>query len=107
MMPYCASGTAGALSFDGCCGCGCCGCAGMLLVTLFASEVSILDGWRVAPAVAAMTIDRMIKAPPRNAVERVRKSAAVRAVMNPEELPPTPRPPPSERWVRMTPTSDR
>jgi hypothetical protein len=27
--------------------------------------------------------------------------------MKPDELPPTPSPPPSERWVRMTPTSDK
>jgi hypothetical protein len=44
-----------------------------------------------------------MKAPPRIEVERVRKSAAPRAVMKPDELPPTPRPPPSERCMRMTP----
>src|SRR6185295_8316831 len=44
--------------------------------------------------------------PPRTAVERVRKSAAPRAVMKPDELPPTPRPPPSERCIRITPMSE-
>src|SRR5579864_5827796 len=48
-----------------------------------------------------MRIDRRMKRPPSTAVERVRKSAAPRAVMKPEELPPTPRPPPSERCMRM------
>ncbi len=43
-----------------------------------------------------------MKVPPRTEVARVRKSAAPRAVMNPDELPPTPRPPPSERCIRMT-----
>ena len=52
-----------------------------------------------------MTIDRTMNSPPRTAVERVRKSAAPRAVMKPDELPPTPRPPPSERCIRMTPIS--
>ena len=36
----------------------------------------------------------------------MRKSAAPRAVMKPDELPPTPSPPPSERCIRMTPTSE-
>src|SRR5262249_11604217 len=70
-----------------------------------ASDVSILAGSRVAPAIAAITIDRTINIPPRIAVERVRKSAAPRAVMKPDELPPTPRPPPSERCIKMTPMS--
>jgi hypothetical protein len=68
-----------------------------------ASDVSILTGSRLAPAIAAIRIDKAMKIPPRIAVERVRKSAAPRAVMNPDELPPTPRPPPSERCIRMTP----
>src|SRR5215208_8144994 len=38
------------------------------------------------------------------AVDRVRKSAAPRAVMKPDELPPTPSPPPSDRCIRITPT---
>ena len=71
-----------------------------------ASEVSILTGSRVAPAMPAMTIDRTMNRPPRTEVERVRKSAAPRAVMKPDELPPTPRPPPSERCIRITPTSE-
>src|SRR5579864_2711514 len=40
--------------------------------------------------------------PPSTAVARVRKSAAPRAVMKPDELPPTPRPPPSDRCIKMT-----
>ena len=47
-----------------------------------------------------------MNSPPSTAVERVRKSAAPRAVMKPDELPPTPRPPPSERCIRMTPISE-
>ena len=73
---------------------------------LLASEVSTLAGSRVTPAIAASTIDRTMNRPPRIAVERVRKSAAPRAVMNPDELPPTPSPPPSERCIRMTATSE-
>jgi hypothetical protein len=68
--------------------------------------VSIFVGSRVAPAIAAMTIDRTMKMPPSTEVERVRKSAAPRAVMKPDELPPTPRPPPSERCIRITPMSE-
>jgi protein-L-isoaspartate O-methyltransferase len=71
-----------------------------------ASDVSILVGSCVAPAIAAMMIERRMKAAPSTAVERVRKSAAPRAVMNPDELPPTPSPPPSERCIRITPTSE-
>ena len=73
---------------------------------MLASEVSTLAGSRDTPAIAASTIDRTMNRPPRIAVERVRKSAAPRAVMNPDELPPTPSPPPSERCIRMTPTSE-
>ena len=84
--------------------------AGLLLswtgVADIRSEVSILGVSRVTPATAAMTIDSTMKVPPRIEVERVRKSAAPRAVMNPDELPPTPSPPPSERCIRMTPTSE-
>ena len=49
-----------------------------------------------------MTTDSTMNVPPRIAVARVRKSAAPRAVMNPDELPPTPSPPPSERCIRIT-----
>ena len=87
-------------------GCGAAGFDCSSGAALLASEVSILVGSRVAPAIAAMTIDRTMNAPPRIEVERVRKSAAPRAVMKPDELPPTPRPPPSERCIRMTPTSE-
>jgi len=44
--------------------------------------------------------------PARIAVLRVRKSAAPRADIRPEGLPPEVNPPPSERWTRITPTSN-
>src|SRR5947209_7436058 len=109
LWSYCASGTAGAFGFCCCAGAGAGPGAGVFAGWLrcsgtasLAIEVSILVGSRVAPAITAMTIDRTMKMPPRIAVERVRKSAAPRAVMNPDELPPTPRPPPSERCIRIT-----
>jgi hypothetical protein len=68
--------------------------------------VSTLTDSRLTPAMAASTIDRMMNAAPRMAVARVRKSAAPRAVINPADDPPTPSPPPSERCMRMTPTSE-
>ena len=46
----------------------------------------------------------MMNKAPSTAVERVRKSAAPRAVMKPDDEPPTPSPPPSLRWIRITPT---
>jgi hypothetical protein len=53
-----------------------------------------------------MTIESTMNMPPRTAVERVRKSAAPRAVMKPDELPPTPSPPPSDCCIRMVPMRD-
>src|SRR6185369_17453985 len=102
---YCASGTAGAVSFEGVVA-GAAGWvgsgAGRLDWTLLASDASMVGAWRETPANAAMIIDKVMNSPPRTAVERVRKSAAPRAVMNPDELPPTPSPPPSDRCIRMT-----
>ena len=72
---------------------------------LFASDVSMDAGSRATPAMAASMIDKNTNSPPRTDVLRVRKSAAPRAVMNPDELPPTPSPPPSERCIRITATS--
>src|SRR3546814_17635200 len=45
------------------------------------------------------------KRAPRTAVVRVRKSPAPRALIRPLALPPPLSPPPSERCMRMTPTS--
>ena len=39
-------------------------------------------------------------------VVRVKKSAAPRADIRPDGLPPMPKPPPSERCIKMMPTSD-
>ena len=39
-------------------------------------------------------------------VIRVRKSAAPRADINPDGLPPIPKPPPSDRCIKITPTSE-
>src|SRR6476620_10051033 len=108
--PYWARGTAGACWFC----CGLVGAAGTgwagfdcsIGAALLASDVSIFAVSRVAPAIAAIAIERTMKIPPRIEVERVRKSAAPRAVMKPDELPPTPKPPPSERCIRITPTSE-
>ena len=62
------------------------------------SELSI----RVECRLAAITASRMLSAMnavARIAVARVRKSAAPRADISPDGLPPTPSPPPSERYA--------
>ena len=46
------------------------------------------------------------KAVASTAVARVRKSAAPRADISPAGPPPMPSPPPSDRCIRITPTSD-
>jgi hypothetical protein len=40
------------------------------------------------------------------AVVRVKKSVAPRADIRPDGLPPIPKPPPSERCIKTTPTSE-
>ena len=68
-----------------------------------------VDGGRIrvlTPAMAASAIDRKMNRPPRIEVARVRKSAAPRAVISPPDDPPTPSPPPSDRCMRITATSD-
>jgi hypothetical protein len=78
--------------------------AGALIGAARLSEVSI----DVACRVAAITASRMVKVTKtvaRIAVDRVRKSAAPRADINPAGLPPPVRPPPSERCIRMMVTS--
>ena len=67
--------------------------------------VSMLRGACLTEATAASAIDSATKAIARIVVERVRKSAAPRADISPDGLPPMPSPPPSERCMRMTPTS--
>src|SRR3546814_19957362 len=52
-------------------------------------------------AITASTTDSVTKMPARTVVDRVRKSAAPRADMNPAGLPPTPRPPPSDFCIRQ------
>src|SRR5215218_6126888 len=87
---YWASGTAGSCDF----GAGAGFCPGSVLpgpsvgtageagavgdcsgAAFLASEVSILVGTRVTPAIAAITTERMMNVPPRMEVDRVRKSA--------------------------------
>ena len=70
------------------------------------SVVLISSPPAVSTATAASVIDRATKAIASQRVERVRKSAAPRAPIRPPGLPPPiPKPPPSERCIRMTPTS--
>ena len=57
-------------------------------------------------ATKASDIDKMINAVAKMVVVRVKKSAAPRADIRPDGLPPMPKPPPSERCIKMTPTSD-
>ena len=54
----------------------------------------------------ASKIDSTTNAVARIAVVRVRKSAAPRALISPAGLPLDASPPPSERCMRMTPTSE-
>ena len=68
------------------------------------SDVSIVVEWRVAAMTASAMLIRM-NSPPRIEVARVRKSAAPRADIRPEGLPPVVSPPPSERCMRITVTS--
>lgn len=69
-----------------------------------ASEASSVAGARLNVARPARPIDRSTKRLARIVVARVRKSAAPRAVIKPDGLPPPASPPPSERCIRMTPT---
>ena len=68
------------------------------------SDVSIVVEWRVAAMKASRMLIKMNKVA-RIAVARVRKSAAPRADIRPEGLPPVVKPPPSERCMRITVTS--
>src|SRR5581483_1310381 len=70
-----------------------------------ASEVSILLGAPDMVASTAITLLDMTNSVARTAVALVRKSAAPRALISPDGLPPMPSPPPSERCIRMTETS--
>jgi hypothetical protein len=67
------------------------------------SEVSIDDELRVA-AITASTMLITTNMVARIAVERVRKSAAPRADIRPEGLPPVVKPPPSDFCMRITVT---
>ena len=57
-------------------------------------------------ATKARDIDSRMNKVANIVVVRVRKSAAPRADIRPDGLPPMPKPPPSERCINMTPTSD-
>jgi hypothetical protein len=70
-----------------------------------ANVVSIAAGDRETPAKAASTMLMPTNITASTAVVRVSKSAAPRAVISPAGPPPVPSPPPSERCIRITPTS--
>ena len=57
-------------------------------------------------ATKAKEIERIINKVAKMVVIRVRKSAAPRADINPDGLPPIPKPPPSDRCIKITPTSE-
>ena len=57
-------------------------------------------------ATKASDIDKRMNKVANIVVVRVRKSAAPRADIRPDGLPPIPRPPPSERCIKTTPTSE-
>ena len=71
-----------------------------------ASDVSISCGDLLVIARPASPIDKMMKKKARTDVARVRKFAAPRADIKPAGLPPPASPPPSERCIRITPTSE-